>query len=581
MTHRPFSVWAPKARRVDFVAAGGRQPMDAAEGGWWRLRSDPPPGEIDYAFSLDGGEPLPDPRAPRLPQGVGGPARTVDHLAFAWSDARWQPPPLSSAIVYELHVGTFSAAGTFEGAIEHLGALAELGVTHVELMPVNSFPGARGWGYDGVGLFAPHEPYGGPEGLKRFVDAAHARGLAVLLDVVYNHLGPAGNHLARFGPYFTDRHRTPWGDALNLDGPGSDEVRRFLLDNALAWLRDYHVDGLRIDAVHALLDASATHFLAELRDAVDALVAQRGRHAVLVAESDLNDPRVVLPREAGGLGMDAQWSDDFHHALHALLTGERRGYYADFGRIAHLAKAFESVFVYDGGFAPHRGRRHGAPPRGLSAHRFLGYLQTHDQVGNRAFGERSAALLPPARLAMGAALVLLAPFVPMLFQGEEWAASSPFLYFTDHADPELGRAIREGRRREFPELHEGADDVPDPQAKESFERSRLDWSERAREPHAALLDWHRRLIALRRSIPALADGSPGAARVRFDETARWLCVARGPVRIACNLAAAEQWIPLQGEGRGSLQLAWPAPPAFSDGGVRLAPDGVAVVCMDA
>jgi maltooligosyltrehalose trehalohydrolase len=504
----------------------------------------------------------------------------VDHTAFAWTDARWQAPPLASAVVYELHVGTFSAQGTFEGAIAQLGPLVELGVTHVELMPVHAFPGTRGWGYDGVGLFAPHEPYGGPDGLKRFVDAAHARGLAVLLDVVYNHLGPAGNHLARFGPYFTGRHRTPWGDALNLDGPGSDEVRRFLVDNALAWLRDYHVDGLRIDAVHALFDASATHLLAQLRDEVDALVGHTGRHAVLIAESDLNDPRVVRSRDAGGFGMDAQWSDDFHHALHALLTGERRGYYADFGRVADVARALESAFVYDGGFAPHRGRRHGAPARGLSGHRFLGYLQTHDQVGNRAFGERSAALMPPGRLAIGAALVLLAPFVPMLFQGEEWAASTPFLYFTDHADPELGRAIREGRSREFPELHDGAADVPDPQAKDTFERSRLDWSERAREPHAALLDWHRRLVALRRALPALADGRLDAVRAFFDEDARWLCVARGPVRIACNLAATPQWVPLHDDGRGALRLAWPASPALADGAVRLAPDGVAVVVCD-
>jgi maltooligosyltrehalose trehalohydrolase len=559
-----FAVWAPHAERVDLVLGESdeRLPMTAGERGWWTVDVPPGPGvspEItagpgtDYAFSLDGGPPLPDPRSPFQPHGVHRPSRTVDHDAFAWTDQQWRGgAPLPSALLYELHVGTFTPEGTFESAIERLGELVDLGVTHVELMPVCEFPGRRGWGYDGVDLFAPHHAYGGPEGLKRLVDACHRAGLAVIIDVVYNHLGPDGNYLGAYGPYFTDRYNTPWGQAVNFDGTGSDEVRNFVGDNACMWLADYHADGLRLDAVHAIFDSSATDILEELGGRVAALEARLGRRLHVIAESDLNDPRLIRSVEAGGCGLDAAWSDDFHHALHSVLTGERTGYYEDFGDLAHLAAAWERGYVYDGRFSSHRGRRHGRPVDQLPGHRLLGYLQNHDQVGNRATGERSAALMSAGRLKIGAALVLTAPFVPLLFAGEEWAASSPFLYFTDHQDAGLGLAVSEGRRREFASFGWDPADVPDPQDLSTFERSKLDWAEREKEPHASVLEWHRSLVALRRRLPALCDGRYG--RARFDEAAGWLVLERGAVTVTVNLSARAQAVPLT-SSTGTVLLA--------------------------
>jgi maltooligosyltrehalose trehalohydrolase len=397
-----------------------------------------------------------------------------------------------------------------------------------------------------------------------------------VLDVVYNHLGPDGNHLAEFGPYFTDRHRTPWGAAVNLDGPGSDEVRAFFLDNARMWLRDYHLDGLRLDAVHAIVDTSATHFLEALVTAVEALGAALGRTLWVVAESDLNDPRVVRSREAGGLGLHAQWSDDFHHALHALLTGERTGYYEDFGTLADLATALRRAFVYAGRRSRHRGRRHGRPATGLPGTRFLGYSQNHDQVGNRARGERSAALVSVGKLEIAAALVLTSPFVPLLFAGEEWGASTPFLYFTDHDDPALADAVRDGRRREFAAFGWRPEDVPDPQAPETFLRSKLLWEERARPPHARLLAWYRRLVALRRATPALTDGRLDAVRVRFNERAGWLAIGRGELTVATNPTAVPVRVPLP-RADVSLLLASDDACRLADGAVALPPETVAIV----
>lgn len=574
-----FRVWAPGAERVEVEVelGSGRVPLRAAAGGWWVAEVPEAGAGADYAFILDGGEPLPDPRSPWQPQGIHGPSRVVDHEAFRWSDAGWHAGPLASAVVYELHVGTFTPRGTFETAIERLDHLVELGVTHVELMPVAEFSGAHGWGYDGVDLYAPHHAYGGPEGLKRLVDACHARGLAVILDVVYNHLGPAGNYLGRFGPYFTERYVTPWGEAVNLDGRGSDEVRRFLCDNALMWLRDYHFDGLRIDAVHAIVDTSAVHFLEQLAEEVNALEAQLGRHLALIAESDLNDPRIVRPREVGGYGLAAQWNEDFHHALHALLTGERHGYYADFGRLRDLAKALGQGFVYDGRYSIYRGRRHGRPAQGLSGRRFVGCLQNHDQVGNRAGGERTSHLLSAGRLKIGAALVMSAPFVPMLFQGEEWGASTPFQYFTDHQQGELGERVRKGRREEFAAFGWDPEDIPDPQARATFERSKLDWSELDRQPHRELLDWHRSLIRLRRTLPALNDDGFDAVRVRYDERARWLVLERGPAAVVCNLNEHAQPIPVAGAERSRLLLSSDAGVELAAGGWALAADSVAVI----
>jgi len=572
-----FRVWAPEAIQVEVEVGGECIPLTAREGGWWSADVATAGAGTDYAFVLDGDKPLPDPCSPWQPYGVHGPSRVLDHGAFAWTDQHWQAKPLSAAVIYELHVGTFTHEGTFEAVIERLDHLVNLGVTHIELMPVNEFAGSRGWGYDGVDLYAPHHTYGGPDGLKRLVDACHARGVAVLLDVVYNHLGPAGNYLGRFGPYFTNCYATPWGQAVNLDGPGSDEVRRFFCDNALMWLREYHCDGLRLDAVHAIMDSSAVHFLEQLASEVKALEASLGRHLVLIAESDLNNPRVVWPQEIGGYGIDAQWSDDFHHALHTVLTGERDGYYADFGSVADLGKALERAFVYDGRYSAFRRRRHGRPPTRLSGHRFLGYLQNHDQIGNRAQGERSSHLMNTGRLKIASVLVFAAPFVPMLFQGEEWGATAPFQYFTDHEDLELGRAVTKGRREEFAAFGWNPEEVPDPQAQETFKRSKLDWSEREREPHVSLLDWHRHLIRLRREVPALADGRLDRVRVHYDEEAKWLVVERGPVAVACNLAARVQCVPMRMPSGSQALLVSDSAVQMTADGVLLPPDAVAIL----
>ena len=575
-----FRIWAPYSTAVD-IALGDdvreRVPMAETGNGWWEMDVPYSPEGTSYAFVLDGSEPLPDPRSPWQPRGVFGPSHTVNHAAFDWHDAGWQAPPLKSAVIYELHVGTFTHEGTFEAIIAHLDHLRELGVTHIELMPVNEFPGGRGWGYDGVDLYAPFSGYGGPESLKRLVDTCHTRGLALLLDVVYNHLGPSGNFLGRFGPYFTDRYKTPWGLAVNLDGPGSDEVRRFFCDNALMWLRDYHFDGLRVDAVHAIVDTSAVHFLEQLAREVDVLSAQTGRHLVLVAESDLNDPRIVRSRDCGGYGLDAQWSDDFHHAVHAALTGERDGYYADFGALSDVAYALEHAYVYDGRYSDFRKRRHGRATTGLAGWRFVGYLQNHDQIGNRARGERSAALMPIRRLKVAAALVCLSPFVPMLFQGEEWGATSPFQYFTDHQDAELGLAVSEGRRSEFAAFGWDPAQVPDPQDVATFERSRLDWSEVEREPHASLYDWYRQLLRLRKFVPALSNGRLDHVRVTYDERKRWLVMRRDSVCVACNLGGSTQPVPLPAFASVHVLLASEPLDVPGINGLEMPPDSVAVI----
>ncbi len=535
-------VWAPSATSVAMVTANERVEMHRANDGWWHAELSPELSRADYAFSIDYGPPLPDPRSPYQPNGVHGMSRPVDHSAFEWRNTKWQQAPLSSAIIYECHVGTFTQSGTFDAAVEHLGYLRDLGVTHVELMPVAEFSGSRGWGYDGVDLFAPHHSYGGPNAMKRFVDAAHGHGLGVILDVVYNHLGPEGSYIAKFGPYFTDRYRTPWGDAVNLDERDSDEVRRFFCDNALMWLRDYRVDGLRLDAIHAIFDASAIHFLEQLGAEVHQLEAEVGRHLVVIAESDLNQPRIVAAREAGGYGLDAQWNDDFHHALHTILTGETAGYLADFGAIAQLAKCLTRGFVYDGTYSKSRRRTHGRPVLGLSAHRFVAFMQNHDQVGNRATGERLGHLVTIDQLKISAAILMTSPFIPMLFQGEEWNASSPFQYFTDHQDSALAESVRKGRRAEFAHFVANASHVPDPQELQTFARSKLDWDKGDRGEHREIFEWYRQLIGLRRCVRDFENGELQLDAVKFDEAARWICVSRGECVVVCNFAMTPQRI---------------------------------------
>jgi maltooligosyltrehalose trehalohydrolase len=533
-----FGLWAPRAKRLSLKWRDRVLPMDGPnKRGWWTLEVEEAGCGDDYSFLIDDDPTAyPDPRSLRQGDGVHGPSRLYNHEGFQWHDQLWRGSPKTGAVLYELHVGTFSEAGTFDGAIEHLDYLAELGVTHIELMPVAEFAGQRGWGYDGVALFATHEPYGGPDGLKRFVDASHARGLSVILDVVYNHFGPVGNYANKFGPYLTSKHKTPWGDAVNLDEGGSDEVRRFFCDNAIMWLKDYHCDGLRFDAVHEYIDRSAVHFMEQLSTEVERLSSTLGREFYLIAESDLNDPRVIRPREAQGYGMDSQWSDDFHHALFSLLyTKEQdRGYYGDFGKLSDLHKALKHAFVYDGQYSSYRKCKHGRMAEGLSAHHFVHFDQNHDQVGNRALGERLEQLcgMDAAKVAIG--LVLMAPYVPMLFMGEEFAASTPFQYFADHDNDEMRKQVAEGRKRDFAQFGFGGD-VPNPEEIETFERSKLNWNEVGEGKHAEMLAWTKSLIKLRRSTICLNDGSMQHLMVSSDEVLRTLVLVRDAARVVLNM----------------------------------------------
>jgi len=567
-----FRVWAPKAAKIAVECNGLVVPMRKESGGWYSAPTKGSAGD-DYSYLIDDQSSTPDPRSRWQPGGIHGRSRVLDHSHFRWNDTDWQAPPLATGLAYELHVGTFTPEGTFLSTIDRLDHLVNLGVTHVELMPVNEFSGSHGWGYDSVDIFAPHHCYGEPNHLKQLVGACHTRGLAVIADVVYNHYGPVGNYLERFGPYFTDRYTTPWGRAVNLDGPGSDEVRRFFCDHALMMLKDYHFDGLRLDAVHSIFDYSAINFMEQLASEIDALEQELGRDLILIAESDLNDPKLIRSPELGGYGLDAQWNDDFHHALHTVLTGEATGYYQDFGTLASLAKTLQNAWVYDGCYSKFRDRHHGRSPHGLSGHQFVAFSQNHDQIGNRAKGERSSHLMDADRLKIAAAMLLTAPFVPMLFQGEEWAASSPFLYFTDHQDPQLGDAVREGRRREFAAFGWRPEEIPDPQAHETFMRSKLDWSEIAGSPHREMLDWYRGLVKLRRERISPGDLRLETATVKYDEKNRWLAYERGSLEILCNLSDRPMTV---GSSARDLLLASKSGFRVNDGSVAMPPMSIAI-----
>ncbi|HEX9780549.1 MAG TPA: malto-oligosyltrehalose trehalohydrolase, partial [bacterium] len=500
-------------------------PMEPAGAGYHRAVVEDVPVGARYRYRLDGGRTLPDPASRWQPDGVHG-ASAVAPEPFPWTDHAWRGRALTDYVLYELHVGTATPEGTFEALIPMLDGLRDLGVTAIELMPVAQFPGRRNWGYDGAYPFAPQHSYGGPGGLRRLIDAAHERGLAVTLDVVYNHLGPEGNDLGAFGPYFTDRYRGPWGAAINFDGPGSDEVRRYFIENALGWVRDFHVDALRLDAIHGIFDVSARPFLAELGAAVHAEAGRAGRAVHVIPESDLNDPRAIRPAELGGWGLDAQWNDDFHHALHALLTGERQGYYRDFGTLEDLASAWREGYVYAGRHSAFRGRRHGAPARACGADRFVIFSQNHDQVGNRMLGERLSALAPFDALKLAAGMVLFAPGIPLLFMGEEYGETAPFLYFIEHGDPGLIEAVRQGRSREFAAFGWQAS-PPDPQAEDTFRRSRLTPAPALEGRHRALREFYREALALRRAHPALARADRDGLAVTVEEAARLFLARRG------------------------------------------------------
>lgn len=556
-----FEVWAPRASVVEVEVQGTRHPMRPGLEGWWSAGV-PAAGHGDrYGFVLDGDGPYPDPRSRRQPEGVFGPSAVYDHARYTWSDHEWTGRDLRGSVIYELHMGTFTTEGTFESAVEKLDHLVELGVDLVELMPLAPVPGGRNWGYDGVDLYAVNETYGGPDGLKSFVDACHRVGIGVILDVVYNHLGPSGNFLHPFGPYFGGFAGSYWGEAVNLDGPGSDQVRRYFIDNALQWLRDYHADGLRLDAVHALHDSRARHLLAELSAEVDALACSVGRPLSLIAESDLNDPRMVRSLDAGGMGMTAQWDDDVHHALHTAVSGESHGYYADFADLSALAKVLTGGVFHDGSHSSFRGRAHGRPYTGVPGHRLVCCLQNHDQIGNRPRGDR----LTMTALKLGAGLLLTSPFTPMLFMGEEWGARTPFLFFSDHVEPALREGEAARRQREFEGF--GYDwDAPDPSDEETFLRSKLDWSELKDEEHWSLLCWYRDLVALRKALPELSDPRLDMIRVESDPLGKWLVMWRSSLCVTVNFCPDSVTLPLPD---GVVLLASDDPVSAGQDGLRL------------
>jgi maltooligosyltrehalose trehalohydrolase len=577
---RRLGVWAPAASAVELVAGDATAPLIRHDDGWWLPADAPPAGEVDYGFRVDGKGPFPDPRSRRQPNGVHELSRTFRPGDHAWQDASWTGRQLAGSTIYELHIGTFTPEGTFDAAAAKLDHLASIGVDYVEILPVNAFNGTHNWGYDGVLWYAVHEGYGGPGGYQRFVDACHAAGIGVVQDVVYNHLGPSGNYLPMYGPYLSDAEGNTWGASVNLDGEHSDEVRRFIIDNALMWFRDYHVDALRLDAVHALKDHRAIHILEEMATEVAALSAFVGRPLALIAESDLNDPRLITPREAGGYGLDAQWSDDFHHGVHVALTGETAGYYADFEPLSALAKVLTRGFFHDGTYSNFRGRHHGRPidVERMPSWRLVVGSQNHDQIGNRAIGDRLSAQLDVGQLAIAATLTLLGPFTPMLFMGEEWGAKTPWQFFTSHPEPELGKATATGRIAEFSRMGWDPAVVPDPQDPATFERSHLDWRELDHPEHARILNLYRDLARLRRSNPDFTEPRFTRIHVNVDEEQRWLSLRRGDTEIAINFAPEPRMVSVEG-GAALLSFApeGDAILARDAAGLRLAPHSVAVL----
>ena len=562
-----FRLWAPRLRHVQVEICGNPArlvDMQPQGDGEFAALVEGQHGGADYWYAIDGGRRLPDPVSRWQPTGVHGPSRVPDPR-FGWSDGDWRGIRLEDYVIYELHTGTFTRQGSFQAIVPRLADLRDLGVTAIELMPVAEFPGSRNWGYDGVGLYAPQSTYGGPAGLKTLVNACHRSGLAVVLDVVYNHLGPEGNYVGEFGPYFTNCYRTPWGDAINFDGKGSDGVRRYFVENALYWMTEYHVDALRLDAIHGIFDFSARHILQELAEAFHAQAAQLGRSAFLIAESDLNDARVIEPPARGGYGVDAQWLDDFHHSLHTALTGDSHGYFADFDGLPSLRKAIANGFVYEGQHSPYRGRRHGSSSRGRPGNRFVVFTQNHDQVANALQGRRPAALLTLEQQKLAAAVLFFSPFLPLLFMGQEYGETAEFLYFTDHGDPGLIAAVREGRLKEFEAFPAG--DFADPQDVATFQRSKLNWNLRCADTHSGLLAWYRDWIAVRKGHAALANCRKSMARAECGAERRWLVVERrdvsdGRALLVCNFARSRQEVPIPFRNEDWSMRLWSGAPLY-------------------
>jgi maltooligosyltrehalose trehalohydrolase len=515
-----FTVWAPLAEQVDVVLQQPEEriiPLQREAFGYWTARAEDAGPGSRYMFRLNGETDRPDPASQSQPEGVHKASEVVDQTSYTWHDREWKSLPLEQLIIYELHVGTFSEEGTFAGVIKKLPELKDLGITAIEIMPVSQFAGSRNWGYDGVYPFAAQSSYGGPQGLKELVDACHQQEIAVILDVVYNHMGPEGNYLNDFGPYFTDKYKTPWGAALNFDDAQSDHVRNFFLQNALMWLREYHIDALRLDAVHAILDTGAKHFLQELQEHVNWLQEQTGRHYLLIAESDLNDVRLLNPIPAGGYSLAAQWMDDYHHAIHTLVTGEQDGYYSDYGKPEQLLKALKHGFIYNGTYSEYRQRTIGSDATALPAQQFVVCSQNHDQVGNRMLGERLTQLVSFEMLKVVAGLVLLSPFTPMLFMGEEYGEKNPFQFFVSHTDEDLVEAVRKGRKEEF-SAFAWQGEAPNPQSVETFNRSKLQHSYQTNQQQNQLREFYKALIHLRKTAPALAKPSKENLEAAFDET---------------------------------------------------------------
>lgn len=573
-----FRVWAPRAKSLSVKIFGDKERAllmkRTANDVFEAIVSETVAGD-DYKYIIDDELERPDPVSRWQPWGVHGASRVVDPDAFAWTDKDWKGLPIKDLIIYELHVGTFTREGTFQAVIEKLPHLKRLGITAIELMPVAEFPGSRNWGYDGAHLYAPQSTYGGPYGLKSLVNACHSEGLAVLLDVVYNHLGPEGNYLGDYAPIFSKSYRTPWGDALNFDGAESDGVRRYFVENALYWLTEYHLDGLRLDAIHRITDKSPTHILAEIAGEFSLQATALGRMAWTIAESDLNDVRVIKSRSEGGYGLDAQWSDDFHHSLHSVLTGTRRGYFADFGSMEYLAKAIREGFVYDGCRSEFRRRRHGTPSGEMPGERFVVFIQNHDQIANGYWGDRLGALCSPAQQRLAATLLLSAPNLPLFFMGQEWGESAPFLYFTSHTDEDLARNVREGRKEEYSSFLEAEEigsssmeeGFADPQDEETFKRSRLNWSRVEQSPHRETLSFYRDLLALRRKHAALSNCDKSLTEVQYDEMEKWITIEREDptgeaALVVSNFSAGKRNIPIKaGRGRWRLVL-WSSDAAY-------------------
>ncbi len=547
-----FRVWAPQVRALAVNLDGAIFPMTREGEDFHLLASHAQPGQT-YTLVLDDAKERPDPVSRSQPQGVHGPSEIIDPEGFSWSDQDWKGIALEEYIIYELHTGTFSSEGTFEGVLQKIPYLKELGITAIELMPVAEFPGCRNWGYDGVDLFAPHSCYGGPAGLKKLVNACHAAGLAVILDVVYNHVGPEGNYLGEFGPYYTDHYRTPWGQAINFDGPGSDGVRQFFIDNALFWLTEYHVDALRLDAIHGIYDLGVRHVLRELADRFHQQAAELGRHAWLIAESDLNDVRVIQPSAQGGYGLDAQWNDEFHHALTSYLTNARRGFLGGFGRLADIQKAFSEGFVYDGNYSHYRRRRFGSSSKDLGGEKFVVFIQNHDQIANTNQGTRLSRLVSPDQFQLATTLLLCSPYLPLLFMGQEFAETAPFLYFTSHIDAALAKMVTEGRRREYSEFAQ-SEEFFDPQAAATFEKSKITWQLLEDPGHQAILGLYRDLMTLRKRWRCLSNCRKDLMRVEIDEEKQFLRMERSDpdgsrALLVCNFGPA---------------AAMPAPPVYSE-----------------